>query len=66
MTDILLIPSYREGFGSIVIKASSMGIPSVGNNIYGLSDSINRLNGELAEKGNIKSFVIDPIKVKYT
>ena len=39
-SDILVIPSYREGFGSVVIEAASCGIPSVGTDIYGLSDSI--------------------------
>ena len=39
-SDILVIPSYREGFGSVVIEAASCAIPSIGTNIYGLSDSI--------------------------
>jgi len=39
-SDIFVIPSYREGFGSVVIEAASCGIPSIGSNIYGLSDAI--------------------------
>jgi glycosyltransferase involved in cell wall biosynthesis len=38
--DILCLPSYREGFGSVVIEAAACGIPSIGTNIYGLSDAI--------------------------
>jgi glycosyltransferase involved in cell wall biosynthesis len=39
-SDVFVIPSYREGFGSVVIEAASCGIPSIGTNIYGLSDAI--------------------------
>ena len=39
-TNILCLPSYREGFGTVVIEAASMGIPTVGTNITGLSDAI--------------------------
>jgi len=34
------LPSYREGFGSVIIEAASCGVPSIGSNIYGLSDAI--------------------------
>ena len=39
-SDIFILPSYREGFGSVVIEAASSGIPAIGSNIYGLKDSI--------------------------
>jgi len=39
-SDIFLMPSYREGFGSVIIEAASCGLPSIGSNIYGLSDAI--------------------------
>lgn len=44
IADILCLPSYREGFGTVVIEAAAMGVPTVGSDIYGLSDAI--LNGE--------------------
>jgi len=40
MSNILCLPSYREGFGSVVIEAAATGIPSIVSNIYGLSDAI--------------------------
>lgn len=40
MADILVLPSYREGFGTIVIEAAAMNIPTIGSNIYGLNDAI--------------------------
>lgn len=40
ISDILCIPSYREGFGTVVIEAAAMGLPAIGTNICGLSDAI--------------------------
>lgn len=40
LADLLCLPSYREGFGTVVIEAAAMGTPTVGSNIYGLSDAI--------------------------
>ena len=34
------IPSFREGFGTVVIEAASCRLPSLGSNIYGLKDAI--------------------------
>jgi glycosyltransferase involved in cell wall biosynthesis len=44
IADILCLPSYREGFGTVVIEAAAMGVPTIGTNIYGLSDAV--VNGE--------------------
>ncbi len=44
IADILCLPSYREGFGTVVIEAAAMGVPAVGSRIYGLSDAI--IDGE--------------------
>jgi glycosyltransferase involved in cell wall biosynthesis len=39
-SDVLCLPSYKEGFGSIVIDAAALGVPAIGSNIPGLVDSI--------------------------
>lgn len=55
MADILCLPSYREGFGSVIIEASACGTPSIGSNIYGLSDAIeDGKSGLLFSVGNVK------------
>jgi glycosyltransferase involved in cell wall biosynthesis len=38
--DVLVLPSYREGFGSVVIEGAAVGLPAVGSRIYGLTDAI--------------------------
>lgn len=40
IADILCLPSYREGFGTVVIEAAAMGVPTIGTDIYGLRDAI--------------------------
>ena len=38
--DIFCLPSYREGFGLVLLEAAAMGLASVGSRIYGISDAI--------------------------
>ena len=55
ITDILCLPSYREGFGTVIIEAAAMGIPVVGTRIYGLTDAV--IDGEtgcLVEPKNVQ------------
>ncbi len=39
-SDIFCLPSYREGFGSVVVEAGAMGLPSVATSIVGLVDAV--------------------------
>jgi len=40
ISNLLCLPSYREGFGTVVIEAAAMAVPTVGTNITGLNDAI--------------------------
>lgn len=40
--DIYLLPSYREGFGSVVIEAGAMGLPVIVSDIPGPTDAMVR------------------------
>jgi glycosyltransferase involved in cell wall biosynthesis len=52
-SDILCLPSYREGFGSVLIEANACELPVVGSNIYGVSEAVvAEKTGLLFEAGN--------------
>lgn len=56
--DILCLPSYREGFGTVVIEAAAMGVPTVGTRINGLVDAV--VDGEtgiLVEARNVDALI---------
>lgn len=38
--DVLFLPSYREGFGSVIIEAAAVGIPVIASRIYGIADAV--------------------------
>lgn len=44
ISDVLCLPSSSEGFGSIVIEAAALGVPSIGFYIVGLTDAIDHNN----------------------
>jgi glycosyltransferase involved in cell wall biosynthesis len=39
-SDILCLPSFREGFGTVLINAAAAGIPAVAARIYGSEDAV--------------------------
>lgn len=39
-SDIFVSPSYREGFGLVVIEAAAMGLPAIVSNVPGQKDAI--------------------------
>ena len=58
-SDILILPSFREGFGSVVIEAGACQIPSIVSKIYGLNDSIiENETGLFFTPGNVKDLII--------
>ncbi|MFZ2974184.1 MAG: glycosyltransferase [Ferribacterium limneticum] len=38
--DVLVLPSYREGFGTVVLEAAAVGLPTIASRIYGLTDAV--------------------------
>lgn len=38
--DFFCLPSYREGFGSVVIEAAACGLPAICSDVYGLTDAV--------------------------
>lgn len=38
--DIVCLPSYREGFGMVLLEAAAMGVPVLASHIYGIIDAV--------------------------
>ena len=56
--DALILPSYREGFGNVIIEAGALGTPSIVSNIPGPIDIVcNGKTGLVCEVQNISSLV---------
>jgi glycosyltransferase involved in cell wall biosynthesis len=62
--NLMCLPSHREGFGSIVIDAAAIGVPTIGFKIPGLVDSISdNYSGKLIPFANIELFVNEVIEL---
>ena len=52
--NFLCLPSYREGFGLVIIEAAAVGIPTLASRIYGITDAIvDGVTGILHEPGDL-------------
>lgn len=51
--DILLLPSYREGFGNVIVEAAAVGTPAIISNIPGPIDAIEE--GKTAKVISVKN-----------
>lgn len=55
-SDTMVFPSYREGFGMVLIEASAMGIPVISSDIIGCNEIImNGINGKLIPAKNAEA-----------
>lgn len=62
--DIFCLPSYREGFGSVVIEAAACGLPSIASRIYGLTDAVvHGATGFLYPPGDIEKLIQALVKL---
>lgn len=53
--DVFVLPSYREGFGSVIIEAAACGIPCVAYRIDGVIDAIvENYTGLFIDKGDVR------------
>ena len=53
-SDFLCLPSYREGFGMVILEAAAVGIPAIGTRIHGITDAIEEgRTGRLVPVGDV-------------
>jgi glycosyltransferase involved in cell wall biosynthesis len=54
--DVFVLPSYREGFGTVIIEAAACGIPSIAYRIDGVVDAIeDGVTGELIDLHKVEA-----------
>jgi len=59
MADIFCLPSYREGFGQVIIEAAAAGVPAVATKIYGITDAIDdQTTGLLYAAGDVEALIL--------
>ena len=58
-SDVLCLPSYREGFGVVILEAAAAGLPAIGSRIYGITDAIvEDETGLLFEAGDVQQLAL--------
>ena len=58
-SDLLLVPSIREGWGQIVIQANMVGTPVIGYRVPGIRDSVkDGFSGILVDPGNVDAMAV--------
>lgn len=56
--DCLLLPSYREGFGNVVIEAGAMGTGTIVSNIPGPKEIVANIGGKICNVRDVESLKI--------
>ncbi len=57
--DVICLPSYREGFGSVLIEAAAVGMPAIATSIYGVTDAVvSGVTGVLYEPGKVSGLTL--------
>ena len=58
-SNVLILPSYREGFPNVVLQACAMGLPCIVTNVNGAEDVIiNDFNGIVISKKNTEALYL--------
>jgi len=55
--NILMLPSYREGYPGVIVEAFSVGLPIVATNLQGIKEMVNEQAALLFDVGNTKQLL---------
>ncbi|MBP3912348.1 MAG: glycosyltransferase family 4 protein [Niameybacter sp.] len=63
--NVMILPSYREGFGNVVIEAQAMGVPVIVSDIPGPTDAMKKgITGLVVGKQDINELLESMIEMK--
>lgn len=54
-SEVLVLPSYREGFPNVILQAGAMELPIIVSDVNGAKEVVNDSNGIIIEKRNTNS-----------
>lgn len=52
--DVLVLPSYREGYPGVIIEAFSLALPVIATNLKGIKEIVNEKSSVLIDPKNVK------------
>lgn len=61
--DVLILPSYREGFGNVVIEAAAMGTPAIVTDIPGPTDAIEYAKTGITVKTRNSEYLLEKMNL---
>lgn len=65
LMDILVLPSWREGFGNVLVEAAAMGIPVISTKGTGTRDAVHDgFNGILVDVKNVSQLIGAMLELK--
>jgi glycosyltransferase involved in cell wall biosynthesis len=56
-SQVLVLPSYREGFPNVILQAGAMELPIIVSDVNGATEVVNEYNGILVEKKNTNALI---------
>jgi glycosyltransferase involved in cell wall biosynthesis len=57
VSNVLVLPSYREGFPNVILQAGAMGLPLIITDVNGVEESVTSATGIIIKKGSVRSLL---------
>ncbi|MDR2917486.1 MAG: glycosyltransferase family 4 protein [Tannerella sp.] len=65
LSDTLVLPTYREGFGMVLLEAAAMGVPTIASDIIGCNNVVIEGENGLLVKPKDKESLLEKMELMY-